>query len=170
MPAHYAGRETDEWSLGMFNWLRVLAGAPSPAGPPQLVKRFDTAEPTISKALQADGDGWCLTLDEAADLPLFAWQPPPLHQCLLTFRAEMKTEALDGKSYLEMWCRFTGRGEYFSKGLHHAVKGTNDWASYETSFRLKEGLTPSLLKLNLIVGGAGRIWIRQIELLQTPLT
>ena len=162
-------RETEECTPGMFNWLRALTGAPAPAGPPKLVKRFDTAEPTLSKAMRAEGEGWAVDLAAAADLPMFAWQPPTLGPCLLTLSAEMKTEALAGKSYLEMWCRFAGRGEYFSKGLHHAVTGTNDWAPYATSFRLKKGQSPDLLRLNLIVGGAGRIWIRDIALEQTPL-
>ena len=154
----------------MFNWLRAFVGAPSPAGPPQLVKRFDPTELSLSKVMRAAGDGWAIELDDAADLPMFAWQPPRLERCLLTLRAEMRTEDLGGKSYLEMWCQFTGKGEYFTRGLHHAVKGTNDWASYETSFRLKAGQAPNLLRLNLVVGGPGRIWIREIELRQTPLS
>jgi len=36
-----------------------------------------------------------------------------------------------------MWCSFATRGEFFSKGFHDAVTGTNDWASYEIPFFLK---------------------------------
>jgi hypothetical protein len=69
-----------------------------------------------------------------------------------------------------MWCRFPGRGEFFSKGLHHAVKGTTDWVSCETPFRLKKGQRPDLLKLNLVVEGRGKVGIKDVQLLRTPLS
>ena len=61
------------------------------------------------------------------------------------------------------------QGEFFSKGLHHSVKGMTDWASYETPFYLMKGQRPDLIKLNLVFEGAGTVWIKDVELLQTPL-
>ena len=43
---------------------------------------------------------------------------------MVTYRAQMKTANVQVGTYLEMWCQFPGQGEFFSKGLHHAVKGT----------------------------------------------
>ncbi len=88
---------------------------------------------------------------------------------MITYRAHIKTEELENKAYLGMWCRLPGKGEFFSKGLHHAVTGTNDWASCEIPFYLKKGQSPNLLKLNLVAEGSGRLWIKDIELSQTPL-
>jgi hypothetical protein len=88
---------------------------------------------------------------------------------MLTYRAQMKTENLEGGAYLEMWCRLPGRGEFFSRGFQHNVRGTTDWASYEIPFYLKEGQRPDLLKLNVVVEGKGTLWLRNVELLQTPL-
>ena len=68
-----------------------------------------------------------------------------------------------------MWCRFSGRGEFYSKGFHHAVKGDNDWASYETSYFLKPGQPPDLIKLNLDSEGQSKVWLRKPELLSTRL-
>jgi hypothetical protein len=68
-----------------------------------------------------------------------------------------------------MWCRLPGRGEFFSKGLQQGVKGTTDWSSYETPFILKAGQRPDLIKLNLVGEGAGTVWIKEVELLRTPL-
>ena len=62
-----------------------------------------------------------------------------------------------------------GRGEFFSKGLHQTVTGTTDWASFEIPFFLKKGEKPDLIKLNLVVEGKGKIWLKDIELLKTPL-
>ena len=88
---------------------------------------------------------------------------------MLTYRAKLKTQNFSGRAYLEMWCRLPGRGEFFSKGLQHPVTGTNDWASYETPFYLKKGQKPDLIKLNIVVEGKGELWMKEVELLQTPL-
>ena len=154
----------------MFSWLRSLFRAPSPAGPPQLIKRFTTADATIAQSpLQVDGNAWFAELSAGETLRLFEFAPPHLERCMITYRARVKTAALADDAYLEMWCRFSDKGEFFSKGLDHAVKGTNDWASYEIPFYLKAGQSPDLLKLNLVVKGSGRLWIKDIELSQTPL-
>jgi len=68
-----------------------------------------------------------------------------------------------------MWCRMPGGGEYFSKGLANPVKGTTDWASYETPFFLKKGERPDLIKLNVVIEGKGTLWVKDVELLQGPL-
>ena len=81
----------------------------------------------------------------------------------------MKTENLQGGVYLEMWYRFPGRGEFFSRGLHHKVKGTAWWASYETPFYLKKDQRPDLIKLNLVFEGPGTVWLKDVEVLKTLL-
>jgi hypothetical protein len=88
---------------------------------------------------------------------------------MVTYRAKLKTENLTEQAYLEMWCRFPGKGEFFSRGLDHAVTGSNDWASCETPFFLKKGEKPDLIKLNLVVKSAGKLWIKDVELLKSPL-
>ncbi len=82
----------------------------------------------------------------------------------------MKTDGLAGRAFLEMWCRLPGRGEFFSKGLNQSVQGTTEWASYEIPFYLKKGQRPDLIKLNLIVEGRGRVWMKDLELLRTRLS
>jgi hypothetical protein len=83
---------------------------------------------------------------------------PAVEDCLLTYRAELKAEALQGRAFLEMWCRLPGRGEFFSKGHKQAVSGTVDWARYEIPFYLKRGQKPDLIKLNVVVEGQGTVW------------
>jgi hypothetical protein len=94
---------------------------------------------------------------------------PAVEQCLLTYRAEIKAEGLQGRAFLEMWCRLPGRGEFFSKGYKQAVSGTVDWVRYEIPFYLKRGQKPDLIKLNVVVEGPGTVWLRNVELLKTPL-
>jgi hypothetical protein len=81
----------------------------------------------------------------------------------------MRTEKVKGRAYLEMWCRLPGRGEFFSKGFANAVKGSRDWATYEVPFYLKAGQKPDLVKLNLVIEGGGKVWLRRLELLSAPL-
>ena len=94
---------------------------------------------------------------------------PAVEQCLLTYRAELKTEGLKGRAFLEMWCRLPGQGEFFSKGHQQAVSGTTNWGRYEIPFYLKGGQKPDLIKLNLAVEGTGTVWLRDVELLKTPV-
>lgn len=92
-----------------------------------------------------------------------------IENSILIYRAKIKTKDLDGKVYLEMWCSFKGKGQYFSKAIETALSGTNDWTVQETLFFLKKGENPDDIKLNLVVSGSGTVWIDQVELLKKPL-
>jgi len=114
-------------------------------------------------------DGWLVDSKEGQTIRLFEIQEPQAEQCLISYRAKMKTDSLAGRAFLEMWCRLPGSGEFFSKGLNQAVKGTTDWASYEIPFFLKKGQKPDLIKLNLVVEGRGKVWLRDVQLFKTPM-
>ena len=86
---------------------------------------------------------------------------------MLTYRARLKSANLDGRAFLEMWCRLPGKGEFFSRGLAQTVSGTTEWASFETPFRLRKGQRPDLVKLNLMIEGYGKVWIKDVQLLKT---
>ena len=153
----------------MLNWLKSWLQIPEPVGPPQTLRQFGPADKPISEeGVSADMDGWQIVASSAQTVRLFEVADPGTENCLITYRAQMKTENLQKGAYLEMWCRFTGRGEFFSKGFHHRVKGTNDWASYEIPFSLKKGQRPDLIKLNIVLEGSGTVWVRNLELLHTP--
>lgn len=88
----------------------------------------------------------------------------------LIYRAKIRTENLTGPVFLEMWCRFPGRGEFFSRGLQSPLTGTTEWSTQETVFFLKKGENPDLVKLNLVINGAGTVWIDDVRLLKGPLS
>jgi hypothetical protein len=155
----------------MLGWLRSLFRVPQPSGPPETIRTFRPPERTLTQdAVAAAGEGWVVDSKEGRTIRLFEVEAPLAAQSLLTYRAKLKTEALAGRAFLEMWCRLPGRGEFFSKGFHHAVKGTTDWVSCETPFFLKKGQQPDLVKLNLVVEGPGKVWIKDVELARTPLS
>jgi len=155
----------------VLKWLRSLFGVPEPVGPPQTIRLFRTSDSTITQDhISVEQDSWLIDASEKQTIRLFEVQNAGLEQCMLTYRAKVKAEGLRGRAFLEMWCRVPGRGEFFSKGLNQAVTGTADWANYEIPFYLRKGQKADLVKLNLEVDGVGKIWIKDIELLQTPLT
>ena len=136
----------------------------------QTLKSFNPPSSTISSEIKISEDkSWLVDCQKPQTIRLFEVADPGVEACLLTYRAKLKTEALTDSAYLEMWCRFPGKGEYFSRGLANVVTGSNDWSSFETPFFLKKGEKPDLLKLNLVVKGTGKIWIKDVELLKGPL-
>ena len=154
----------------MLDWLKSLFRPPEPAGPPRTVRAFAPSDQPITRdGVVLTGDGWRIDAGDTRTVCLFEIPDPGVEQCTLAYRARMKTANVRGRAYLEMWCQFPGGGDYFSKGFHHAVRGANDWASCETPFYLKKGQRPELIKLNLVVEGGGTVWLKDLELRETPL-
>lgn len=154
----------------VLNKLKSLFKAPQPAGPPQALRVFSDGEPTITlDGVSADSEGWRIESEEARTVRMFEVPEPGVEKSLVMYRARLKTQDAKGRVYLEMWCQFPGRGEFFSKGFQHAIKGTTDWASCETPFILRAGERPDLIKLNIVTEGPSTVWAREMELLVTPL-
>jgi hypothetical protein len=155
----------------MVNWLKSLFAGPQPAWPPQVLRAFAPDQPTITQSgIRPENGAWQIDArTEEQTIRLFEVENPAVEQCLLTYRAELKAEGLQGRAFLEMWCRVPGRGEFFSKGYEQALSGTVDWSRYEIPFNLKRGQEPDLIKLNVVVEGPGTVWLRDVALLKTPL-
>ena len=155
----------------MLERLRARFKQPEPIGAPESMRRFAASDRTILESgVSVDDDTWRIEVREPGSLPLFEVAEPAVDRCVLTYRAELRTSEVEGGAYLEMWCRLPGKGEFFSKDLDHKAKGTTGWSSYEVPFYLKEGQRPGLIRLNLVLEGAGTVWMRNVELLQTPLS
>ena len=137
------------------------------------LKTFTTADSTLTRDVVVDGNAWLAVCTKAQTYRLFEVPMSGVEDCTVRFRAKLKTEGLTGQAYLEMWCRFPGRGEFFSKGLNQTVTGSNDWVSCEMPFLLKKDEKPDLIRLNLVVqttgllfkkAVAGKVWIKDVEL------
>ncbi|MDD2889690.1 MAG: hypothetical protein PHE49_03495 [bacterium] len=152
----------------MFNWLKPKM--PEPAGPAQKIKTFNTSDKLITEnGIKGEQGGWRIDSQEKQSVRLFEVSVSQIEQCMLTYRAQMKSDKVKDKAYLEMWCRLPGRGEFFSKGLRQPLKGTTNWATFEVVFYLKKREAPDLIKLNVAFEGSGSVWIKDIELFKTPL-
>src|SRR4030042_2422908 len=124
----------------------------------------------IDKAVSSDGNGSLkITATEPTVVRLFEVGDIDIENARLIYQAKIRTDNIDGKVYLEMWCNFSGKGEFFSRGLQTPLKGTTNWTTEETAFFLQKGDNPDNVKLNLIIDGKGTAWIDDIRLMKGPL-
>jgi len=121
----------------------------------------------IDKEISSDGNGSLrIEATEPVTVRLFETGDIDIEDARLIYQARVRTENVEGHVYLEMWCHFPGRGEFFSRGLMTPLTGTTDWATQETPFFLKVGENPDNVKLNLAIDGQGTVWIDDIRLLK----
>ena len=124
----------------------------------------------IDADVSSDGNGSLrIETNDSAVVRLFDAGDLDIENARLTYRAKIRTEAVEGKVYLEMLCHFPGMGDFFSRGLPAALSGSNNWVTVETPFFLKAGENPDNVKLNLVFDGSGTAWIDDIQLLRGPL-
>ena len=120
--------------------------------------------------ITSDGNGSLrLTADEPTTFRLYDTGDIDIEDTRLVYQAKLRTEDVDGRVYLEMWCHFPGRGEFFSRALHAPLSGSVEWTAQETPFFLKKGENPDNITLNLVIDGKGTAWIDDIKLVKGPL-
>jgi len=123
-------------------------------------------DPNIS----SDGNG-SLRVTARAPMTARIYEMGPLavENARLTYQARVRTADVQGKVFLEMWCRLPKRGIRFSRGFASALRGTTGWTVLEASLGLKQGERPENVGLSLVVDGTGTAWIDDIRLLRAPL-
>ncbi|MCD6162477.1 MAG: hypothetical protein J7K40_08705 [candidate division Zixibacteria bacterium] len=120
--------------------------------------------------VSSDGNGSIrISCDTSTVIELYRNSAIDIEDARLIYRASMRSENIEGQAYLEMYCGFPGKGEFFSKDLQTPLSGNNDWSTEETFFFLKKGENPDYVKLNVVINGKGTIWIDDIHLLKAPL-
>jgi len=120
--------------------------------------------------ITSDGNGSIkITVPESTTVRLYETGDIDIEMARLVYQSKVRTENVIGQAFLEMWCSFEGKGEYFSRGLQTLVTSDTDWSDTETIFYLKEGENPNNMKLNLVVNGSGTVWIDDIKLVKHPL-
>jgi len=124
----------------------------------------------IDKQISSDGNGSLrIEATQPTTFRLFETGDIDIENAYLIYQAKVRTENIEGRVYLEMWCHFPGRGEFFSRDFATPLSGTTEWTTEETPFSLKAGENPDNVKLNLVIDGKGTAWIDDIRLLKGPL-
>jgi hypothetical protein len=157
----------------------VLVGCSKPVQQVTELKRFpmDSLEGVITqsgvqidKEVSSDGNGSLrITATEPTVVRLFELGDIDVENARLIYQARVRTQGVEGQVYLEMWCHFPGKGEFFSRGLQTPLTGTTNWTTEETPFFLKKGENPDNVKLNLVINGKGTAWIDDVRILKAPL-
>lgn len=87
-------------------------------------------------------------------------------------RGRVRYAGIEGQAFLEMWSFFPGGGRFFSRtlgmqGPMGAMSGDGDWRTIVVPFVNEPGGTPpERLVLNVVLPGAGRVWLGTFELVQ----
>jgi hypothetical protein len=126
---------------------------------PQAGLRFDpeiSADGRGSFRIDASGER---TVIQLADVAIDAPKLPRL-----SYRARLRAEGLEGRAYLEMWVKVRDKGEFFSRALHSQISGTSDWSTHEAPFFLEADQVPTRAKLNVVIEGAGTVWVDDVTL------
>jgi len=124
----------------------------------------------IDKEISSDGNGSLQVItNEPVTVKLYGTGDIDIENSRLIYQARLRTEDVEGQVYIEMWCHFPGKGQFFSRALQSPLSGSNEWSSQETPFFLKKGENPDNIKINLIINGKGKVWIDDIRLVQAPL-
>ncbi len=166
--------------LGMAAFLALaLCGCSKPQAPTTILKHYpvDNLDGLISTTgVNFDSE---VSSDDSGSLRIEATTPTTIRlyetgdidisNAFVIYQAKVKTAGVEGKVYLEMWCQFSGEGEFFSRSLQSPLTGTTDWSTQNTPFVLKQGENPTNVKLNLVIDGKGTVWIDDISLLKAPL-
>ncbi|MBI5563043.1 MAG: hypothetical protein HY894_09385 [Deltaproteobacteria bacterium] len=154
----------------------ALSACSKPAAKPVELKRYpiNNLEGVITRSsveldsgVSSDGKGSLkITAAGPTDVPLFETGGVDAEDGVLTYKARVRAEGVVGKVYLEMWCSFGAKGEFFSRGLNTALTGSTGWTTQQTQFFLKAGENPDNVKLNIVIDGRGTVWVDDVELLK----
>lgn len=148
----------------------VLRGYPLDIPEGIISQSDDRVKLQIDPHVTADGNGSLkITATEPTVVRLFEVGDVDVENARLIYQAKLRTQGVEGQVYLEMWCHFPEKGDFFSRGLETPLMGTVDWTTAETPFFLKKGENPDNVKLNLVIDGTGTAWIDDIRLLKEPL-
>ncbi len=88
----------------------------------------------------------------------------------LVFSGFLRSRDLAGSAFLELWCHPADGNPAFVRGLPRRVSGTSDWTAQEVFFREPETCRePSSVELNVVIQGAGIVWIDNLGLWDVPV-
>lgn len=120
----------------------------------------------------AEGVGSLKIVNDSVDkksIHFFETGPMSIQNQILIYSAKLRSEGLDGRAYLEMWCEIPAKGEFFSRSIEAPIMGTTEWTTVQTPFRFEHGQSPANVKLNLVIEGLGAVWVDDIKLSSSAL-
>lgn len=124
----------------------------------------------IDTEVTTDGVGSVrVDADEPTTITLLELTDVDAQNTTLTFEARVRSENLEGSAHIEMEVFLPEQEPVALPGLGRLVRGTTEWGVATTSFYFQPGQQPEAVRLNLVVDGAGAVWVDEVRLLRTPL-
>src|SRR5262249_8108937 len=145
----------------------------------KVIKSFTPsgAKPLLVSGVTPDKESWLITMtdellrtkgDPPRRFPFFDVPVPALENGFLVFRAKMRCASLKSTgAYLEIEYQLPGDPNPTRKNSPGCF-GDFDWATDECRLPVDAKKAPDRVKLNLIINGRGKIWIKEAELLHVP--
>lgn len=149
---------------------------PTPVRPAQDAEhRFDLsslapldASIPVEQVETPGGLAWRFDVGSSQTFRLIEHANPATGEAIITFRAEMRTEKLEGRAYLEL--QAAGPDSVVpSRGYHHAMTASTDWKLVETPLVTPASPPLDKLLLSLVVEGKGAVSLRNLEIVVHPL-
>lgn len=150
--------------------LSACKSGPQAATNENILRAFTpgTDAPIASDLVRADGEEWIITVDSPQSVRLFEFPVADLNARHIAYLASAKAEGVFGAAYLEMWVRFPGKGEFFSKALDTPLQGNMDWSEYSAPFFLQSGQVPDRIRLQLTFADRGTVRLKNVRVAMTP--
>ncbi len=150
-------------------------GAVAAARSPVQIAHFPLSENRVPAGADAvfdpdvsqDGGGSLrvLTGEEGGRLRLYRLDDVGPVEGSLLYTGFLKSQDLRGTAFLELWCHPPEGNPAFVRGVPTRVAGTSDWKPQELSFSRPETChDPVSVELNVVIHGAGTVWIDNLRL------
>jgi len=107
--------------------------------------------------------------------PLVAIDDPVIASDEYALTGRIRYRGVAGVGFLEMWSVFPDGGRYFSRTLANdgpqaRISGDSGWRDFELPFYLDGSERPVRVELDLVLPGAGNVWIGPLELVSPGAT
>jgi hypothetical protein len=123
----------------------------------------------FDKAVSADGKGSLkIAVEQPTTIQLYEVPVPKVENSDMIYQAKVKAQDFGGDAYLQMLVHFPSGGEMEAQNYDKAIGGTTDWVAMEVPFKVRKGQKPDVVRLNLILNGAGTVWVDDVRLHKVP--
>lgn len=106
-----------------------------------------------------------------ASVTVWTIDRPPIAGPRYAVTGQVRYEAVEAISYLELWSHFPDGSQYFSRtlgevGAMQKLEGSSGWRPFALPFDATGAPTPSRLVLNVVLAGRGRVELGPLKLVE----
>ena len=109
-----------------------------------------------------------------ASVTVWTLDRPPVAGPRYVVTGQVRYDAVEAPSYLELWNHFPDGGQYFTRTLGESgpmqkLAGSSGWRSFALPFDATGAPAPSRLVLNVVFAGRGRVELGPLTLARAGL-